>query len=69
MVFIQLKDEAQLAELIDILRRSKKVSDGLRDKSAHWENAYFGEQPETPAVKVFGPIEISGRVETIRRVR
>lgn len=69
MVLIQLKTEADVAKLIDLIRKNpKQAGQALYDASARWEQMYFGEDAEPPAVKVFDPLPI-GKVETIYRVK
>jgi hypothetical protein len=52
-VIIQLKSEADLAKLIDLVRaNAEKVPQSLYDSSARWENCYFGDPEDQPKPSV-----------------
>lgn len=51
---IQVRSEADLAKLIDLVRMNPdKVGQSLYDSSARWEQLYFGEPLESTAVRTF----------------
>lgn len=62
-VIIQLKSEADLAELIDLVRaNANKVPQTLYDSSARWECCYFGDPNDQPAPSIVSFAEIKPNV-------